>query len=360
MQKRTRTIVQQVEESANKVSDTGTALELLSTGSTLLDLACSDSSKGGFALGRMVNLIGDSSSGKTLLCLSLLAEACSNPRFDDYRIVFDDVEAAMSFDIKRLFGASLDSRIEAPETDDNDEPVCSDTIQQFQYHALKALDGDRPVIYVLDSFDALSSDEEVKRVGEAMKAYDDGKESKGTYAMEKAKIGGRALAMIVRKLKKTKSIVIIISQTRDNIDPMSFQKKTRSGGKALKFYASHEIWMACGKKIKSKERTIGVDAVVKVTKNKITGKVRDVQFPVFYDYGIDDIGSCIDFMVKEKFWDKTGLTITAAGLDIVGTRAKLIEQIEAQHLERKMKRALSKAWLQIEDSLKLNRRSRYV
>ena len=359
---RKRSLVNQVKDLADitpKKDEHFDTSSLISTGNTILDLCCSDSIGGGFLPGRMVNLIGDSSSGKTILCLSLLAEACNNEKFDDYRIIFDDVEAAMSFDIEKLFGTKLAERIDAPNTDENDEPLYSDTIQQFQYNVTKALDGDLPVIYILDSFDALSSDEEIRRLDDAIEAYDKGKETKGTYAMEKAKVGGRALAMIVRKLKQSKSMVVIISQTRDNIDPMSFNKKTRSGGKALKFYATHEIWMACGKKIKSKDRVIGVEAIAKVTKNKLTGKIRDCSFNVFYDYGVDDIGSCVDFLVNEGHWKKKALTIDAVELGISGTRDKLIRTIESERIVGRLKKIVGKVWGGIEESLKLGREPKY-
>lgn len=360
---RTRSLPEQVEDLAEKeveIEPPYTDKDLLSTGSTLLNLACSNSPNGGFRLGRMVNLIGDSSSGKTLQCLSLLAEAAQDSRFDDYQLILDDAEAAQGFNIAYLFGQSLANRIESPLKDEDGKPLGSDTIQQFQYHVTRLLDSKTPFIYVLDSFDALSSDEEIKRMDDAMDSYDKGKEVKGTYAMEKAKVSGRALAMIVRKLWKSQSIVIIISQTRDNIDPMSFSKKTRSGGKALKFYATHEIWMAVAGKKKSKDRVIGVDSKIKISKNKLTGKIRECEFPIYYDYGIDDIGSCVDFLVKEGHWKKQALTINAEELGLSATRDKLIRAIEDNRYERKLKRIVGKVWNDIEDSIKLNRKARYA
>ena len=362
--RRRRSLPEQVEESSNAPVEREEAFSpslLLSTGSTLLDLACSDNPNGGFLLGRMVNLIGDSSSGKTLLCLSMLAEACNDSRFDDYKIIFDDVEAAMSFNISHLFGSKLANRIDSPVTNEEGESQGSDTIQQFGYHVMDAINSGEPFIYVLDSFDALSSDEEIGKMEAAQEAYEKGKDTKGSYGMEKAKIGGRILANIVRKLKNTKSMVLIISQTRENIDPMSFTKKTRAGGKALKFYATHEIWLAAGQKKKGKggERVIGTEAKAKISKNKLTGKVREVSFNIFYDYGVDDIGSCVDFLVEEKHWGKTKNTIHATELELDGGRDTIIRGIEDKGLERKLKRIVSKVWNQIEEDLKLNRKGRY-
>ena len=163
------------------------------------------------------------------------------------------------------------------------------------------------------------------------------------------------------RIKQTSSFLSIVSQTRDNIDPMSPQKKSRSGGKALKFYATHELWLANGGAIKKKERIIGVKCKVKVSKNKLTGKVREVEFPIYYDYGIDNIASCVDFLVKEKHWPGGGSKrIEPIGLDIESAlRAKIINQIEKYDLEDELDAIVGKVWFEIEESLRLNRKPKY-
>lgn len=329
--------------------------KLINSGCTLLNLACSDNPFGAFPIGTMVHLVGDSSSGKTMLAMTVFAELSKREEFSRYKFIYDDVEAANAFDMPKLFGTKAARRIEAPNGEES-----SGCIEDFQANILRLIRKERPFIYILDSFDALTSDMEEKKADVAAKARDEGKESKGSYGMEKAKIGGQILRMICRKLKKTSSLLIIISQVRDNTDPMSMVKRSVSGGRALKFYASHQIWLMLGNKIKSKDRVTGVVSIAKVAKNKITGKVRDVEFQIFYDYGVDDIGACVDFLVNEKVWRKKGNKIIARGaISFIGMRGKLIRYIEKEGLERVLKTEVGKAWNEIEDSLKLNRKPKY-
>lgn len=328
------------------------------TGSVLLNLACSDRIDGGWGAGKIANLIGDSSSGKTLLALSMFAECANRSEFDGYDFIYDDVEQACEFNMGKLFGSKVTDRIQAPQSD-GDTSLHSDTIQQFHANVFAAIESGRPFIYVLDSFDALTSSEELGRAEESAKATRDGKEVKGSYRMEKPKLISEMLRQIKARLRATNSFLLIISQTRDNIDPMSFEKKTRSGGKALRFYSSHEVWMALAGKIKSKDRIIGSNVKVKVTKNKLTGKQREVKFPIYYDYGADDLGSCIDFLVEEGHWKKKGDRILADDIGLEGIRRKLITDIEegARHLS--LYQAVQSCWGQIEASLLLDRKPKY-
>ena len=329
--------------------------KLINSGCTLLNLACSDNAFGAYPVGTMIHMAGDSSSGKTILAMTTFAELSHRPSFDDYEFIYDDVEAANAFDMPRLFGEKAAKRIQAPF---KDEP--SSCIEDFQANVLRFVRKEKPFIYVEDSFDALTSDMEVDKADKAAEARDAGKETKGSYGMEKAKIGGQILRMVCRKIKKTESLLMIISQIRDNTDPMSMQKRTVSGGRALKFYASLQIWLSLGDKIKSKDRVIGVTCIAKIMKNKITGKLREVEFPIYYDYGVDDIGACIDFLVKEKHWTKKDGVITATGtIECKGMRAKLIAHIESQGLEKTLKQETGKVWNRIEESLKLNRKPKY-
>jgi RecA/RadA recombinase len=219
---------------------------------------------------------------------------------------------------------------------------------------------------VLDSLDALTSDEELRHAEELEKARAKGKVGPGTYGMEKAKHASILLRLIASEVKKTNSLVVIISQTRDNIDPMSFQRKTRAGGKALTFYASYEIWTAVERKVKvkigEKNRTIGVVCRAKITKNKATGKIREeLSLPIYYDYGVDDIGACVDFLVSERVWPKSGTgKIEATTLGISATRDKLIRAIEDKDsFVHKMRRQVEQTWEKIEEAVRLDRKPKY-
>tara|TARA_Y100000310_G_scaffold137866_1_gene136811 strand:+ start:268 stop:1296 length:1029 start_codon:yes stop_codon:yes gene_type:complete len=330
---------------------------LVPSGSSLLDLACSDSIKGAFPLGKVVNIIGDSSAGKTMLALSMFAEMNDRIGFDNYKFIYDDVERALEFDVQNLFG-EVSRRIEPPALDD-DEKLYSDTIQDFFVNLKSWLNEGDPFIYVLDSFDALTSEQEEEKVDKFVKAHLKGEKSAGSYGMDKARMSSQILRMVKGLVADTDSLVVIISQTRDNIDPFSFEKKKRSGGRALKFYSSHEIWLANKAKLKKKDRVIGNQVQAKVSKNKLTGKVRVVEFPVYYDYGVDSIGSAIDFLSKERWKAKTKNKINAPEFEFEGSRQKLIDYIEINDSETELFGILEDEWQEIEESLKLNRKRKY-
>ena len=342
------------------------ASDLIPSGCTLLDLACSDNIQGAFQKGKIVNVIGDSQAGKTILCLSTLAEICLLGGLDDYDLYFDDVEAANSFDIGYLFGSDLVERVMAPngvyiyrEELDKEPLVYSDTIQELHYNILEIADTGTPFIYVVDSFDALDSKDDQDKVIEMKNAHRKGKETTGTYGMSKAKYASWMFRSIKAKLAQTGSVLIVVSQTRDNINPISFSKKTRAGGKALRFYSTHEMWLASTGAIKRRGRIIGSKVKIKVTKNKLTGKERIISLPVYYDYGIDDIQANVDFLIEEKHWSKKGPTVSAPDFDFKGVQRKLIEKIERENLEVKLKTLVSKVWAGIEEDLKIDRKRKY-
>lgn len=334
----------------------------VSTGSTLFNLALSDRADGGIPVGKLVNLIGDSSSGKTVAALNLLAEAANDPRFDKHRLYFDDVEAANEFDVAKMFGAKAAERIRKPPCITGADS--SETVEDFHLTIMELFDRGRPFIYVVDSWDALTSKDEMKRIKAEIKAAKAGKtDLAGSYRMEKAKKASEILRTIVRKLKASDSIVIVISQTRDKIDPMSFEKKTRAGGRALKFYSTFEIWMAMGGKVKSHDLTIGTLCCLKVTKNKYTGKQRDNVPPIaiYYSYGMDDIGSCIDYLLGQKVWRKRGSKIVPVGLpdETPLVRKKLIRTIEDENLEGQLRTLVERQWLTVEELATPKRKARY-
>lgn len=333
----------------------------LPSGSVLLNLALSGKWNGGWAMGRIANLIGDSSSGKSFIALTMLAEMANQERFNKYRLVYDDVEAANNFDMVKLFGRSTAERIESPAYDEDEEPIYSDTIQDWQHHIHDALDQGGPFVYILDSFDALTSEEEQKKVQEVSRARKKGKvrQVTGSYKMEKAKIISELLREIKRRLKNAASTVIVVSQTRDNINPMSFNKKTRSGGRALKFYSSHELWTAEAGKVVRRELTVGIKSKIKITKNKITGLIRSIELPIYYDYGVDDITANIRWLVDNGFWKMRKQTIQARGLDLICTLGKLVHTIESRGLENRLGRIVGRCWRKMEEDARIRRKPKY-
>lgn len=357
-----RKIVRSITRRTKEVETEEAKRNYVSSGSTLLNLALSDKHNGGFLPGKVVNIIGDSSSGKTFLALSLLAEAANNPFFDNYELIYDDAEAANEFNIKNLFGEKAYKRILPPSLN-RKKPKYSQDMTGFQVNVRNLLKEKKSFIYIQDSFDALTTEQETKHANAVEKAYIAGKESKGTYGMEKAKQASILLRLLVGEIKKTNSLVIIISQTRDNIDPMSFQRQTRAGGRALKFYSSYEMWMAVAKKIKvkikEKNRQIGIIAKVKITKNKANGKVREADIPIYYSCGVDDVAGCIDFLVSEGHWKKSRGIINAKEFQLNLTQNQLIKTIEENSFENKLRRVVEMVWNEIEEEMNIIRKKRW-
>lgn len=348
-----------VKKRTSKTSD-----EFLSTGCTLLNLALSDTPFGGYKRGHYYLLVGDSDSGKTFFSMTCFAEAMRNPAFKDYRRIYDNVEDGMQMDTVKLFGAGAAELIESPGVDDEGLPVNSKTVQEFYYHLDDAAKGDRPFIYVLDSMDSLEAKEDQEKFEKQKKAHRRDKEVAGSYGMQKAKANSIGLRRAKALLRDTNSILIIISQTRANVDPFSRQNKTRSGGKSLRFYSICEFWTSIGgqitKDVRKKKRKIGTKIVIELKKNHITGKLHKIWTSIYPTYGVDDIGSNIDFLVAEKWWKKRKNTILAVELELEATKEKLIRAIEEDRRKvRKLQRIVGKCWTEIEDAKALDRRGRY-
>ena len=337
--------------------------ELLSTGSTLLNLALTGNPAGGFMKGKYHFAVGDSKSGKTFLGLTCLAEACQNSNFNNYRLIHDDVEDGALMSMEKFFGKKVAKRLEPPARDDDGSSVFSSSIEDFYFHLDDAFKHDTPFIYVLDSMDGLTSEFEEDKFDKKKKASREGKESTGTMTDNKAKINSTWMRLAQKKLRQTNSILVVVNQTRDNLG-FGFSEKTRSGGRALTFYATSEMWSAVvatlTKTVRGTKREIGIRTEVKVKKNRGTGKLRTVQFPIFHSYGIDDIGSCIDYLITEKHWKKSDKRIVAKGLRKTATKEELIKHIEKYQLEDKLKEIVAQVWHEIEASLEVDRKKRFA
>ena len=338
--------------------------DFLSTGSTLLNLACTGNPFRGFAKGKFYFIVGDSISGKTWLSLTCLAEASINSNFDDYRFIYDNGEDGALMDIKKFFGESVYQRMEAPEKSDDYSPIFSTTIEEFYFHIDDAIRVNQPFIYILDSMDSLSSQEEVNKFDKTKIAIRKGKEAAGSYTDGKAKKNSANLRRLLEPLKNSGSILIIINQTRDNISALPFQpKKTRSGGHALHFYATLEMWSSVAgritKNIRGKKRQLGVNCRIQIKKNRITGRERTITIPIYHSFGIDDIGSCVDYLIDEDYWKQKGSKINATGFDFIGTKEKFIRYIEAQGMEKDIRSIVGDVWDEIEEECVIKRKPRY-
>lgn len=330
--------------------------KLIPTPCIPFNLECSGHYQGAFMAGKIVNLIGDSHAGKTLFALSIFAECSMDKRFKDYRFIYDDVESANEFDMEYLFGSKCANRIESEE-----EGFRSNTFEEFSDSISRELDKGVPFIYVLDSADALDTEAAIELDAENRKKREKGNQTSGSYGDGKAKLFSAFFKKIKRRLSDNNSVLIIISQTRDNIGfGAMFNPKTRSGGKALKFYAFHEIWLAMEKKEKKGDRTYITNVEAKITKNKLTGRHGTARFPILFDYGVDNISSCINFMLKEGFWKGDKKSLNTNGFYPSGNISyqNLVQWIENGGYEEELAKECKKAYDQVINNLKPTHRKR--
>lgn len=330
--------------------------DFLSTGSTLLNLALTEKHYGGFIKGTYVLFVGDTDSGKTFICMTCLAEASINPAFDDYRFVLINKERGMLMDVEHFFGPRVAERLELKYCE-NLEDAYFEFDDMFQ-------EG-KPFICVVDSIDALSSEYEGKKFEQRKTAARKGTEAKGDFGDGKAKIHSRNIRRILTGLEKSGSIIVFINQSRDNPNAGMFESsKTHSGGRAISFYATMKMWSSVVGSIprtyKGKKRKIGIKTRIKVNRTRMTGKHREVEIPIYPSVGIDDIGSCVDYLVSEDHWTKSKSgVITAPDIDFEGQREKLIEHIEENDLEFDVHETVADVWKDIEAACQVKRKSRY-
>lgn len=339
----------------------------LSSGSTLLNLACTNSPFGAFPKGKYIYLVGDSTSGKTFISMSCFAESLISPEFKNYSLIYDNVEDGCLIDLEALFSRKVAERVKAPGYSKEKDPIYSSNIEEFYFFvddAVKdAIKTGKPFIYILDSMDGLTSEAEEEKFDEQKEAYRKGKDISGSYGDGKAKKNSTTLRKILRGIRDTGSILIIISQTRDSLKKMGYQTKTRAGGHALRFYATIEIWSSLKgkiqKEVKGRKRDIGINAGLQIKKNRITGELHEIGMDIYPSYGIDDIGANIDFLLDEKWWEKDGQKIEASEFKVTATKEKLIRYIEENNLERKLQTITGRCWNEIRNLSNIPRRKRY-
>lgn len=246
----------------------------------------------GIPSGRFINIVGDKSAGKTFLSNEFIAWAKYNLG-KKFKWVYDDCESGYSFNTNQLYGFDIMPKDEEQVHSENvEDAFCN--ITQFA----ESLKKDEFGIYVLDSLDGLTSYEQDERAEERLKAFNEGKQlTKGTYGMGKQKyLSQEFFPQLCSAIEKKNVLVIIISQIRENVDMFSFEKFSRSGGKAMDFYAHSVLWLATCKKILKKDTAVGVVVKAKTTKSKTPRPFRECFFSFLYDYGLDSIGTNIDYL----------------------------------------------------------------
>lgn len=383
------TVKEALEEQSKPIIEMIRKEDYLSSGSTLVNLACSSTSYGAFCKGKFFWMVGSSSSGKTWLTLNGLAEAAINPNFKEYDLIYNNIEDGALMDVRKYFGSKLQERLKPPDYDSDGAPKYSEHVEGWYYHLDQRLTlAERgkapPFIELVDSFDALSSDYEEKKFTEHRKAFEkaekkaENKKSsdsedesktdaapKGDYGDGKAKIHSRYMRGIIPRLRDTGSIVIGLSQERDNITGGMFDPaNVVSGGRALKFYATWQLWSCLGAKISKKvndtNRQIGITSRISVKKNRLTGKEWTIDIPMHWSSGIDEVGSLVQFMIDENQWKKSNGKIIVPDFSFEGAQEKLIRKIEEEDLEFELRSLVTLAWREIEAKCEVVRKPRYT
>lgn len=335
---------------------------IFSSGSDLLDIVVGGGLYSGFLAGRIINLVGDKSTGKTFLACEMIANAYYKYG-KKFKWVYDDAESGFTFDTKFLYGFDI-------IPNDEKKVARSNTVQDLYCNYrnfLESLKGDECGIYVIDCLDGLSSDEILDLSEQRFKNWKkDKKFDKGSYKMEAAKFLSQEFFRGLAGLSDEKNcMLVIISQVRDNIDSFSFKKFKRSGGKALDHYCHTILWLVCLKHIEKKNRAIGITIKAKLDKSKTPRPYRDCVLTILFDYGVDNVGSNIDFLYelltpggqltasesKQKlFWDDS---------EISYNREELIRYIENNKLQKELRKRVADKWEKIEASIKSERTEKY-
>lgn len=305
-----------------------------STGCTVLDCVLG----GGYAQGRMVNIVGDKSTAKT----GLSTEALINfkLKFPTGHAAYRETEGAYDEAYSEAMGLPIDEIDFGPE-----DPI--DTVEKFDkdFRAFidKCMKDDVPGIYILDSFDSLSSEDEMKR-----------DLTEGSYGMEKQKKIGIMFRKLNKRIERSKVLLIIISQVRENINAMFGEKYRRSGGKALDFYASQIFWLAhigrLKRTVRKVERTYGISIKAQCKKNKVGFPFRDCEFDFIFGYGIDDVAASVRFLFDVGRLNELGYTASKKGdLKGIADDIKALSGKEFTKTKRRLDKHVVEVWNVIEE-----------
>ena len=264
-------------------------VEAVSTGSLSLDLALGI---GGVPKGRIVEIYGPESSGKTTLALHVLASAQKMGG----EVAFIDVEHALEPAYARALGVNIDELlISQPDTGEQALDITEALVRSGAVDAI-----------VVDSVAALVPRSELE--GEM------GDSSVGVVA----RLMSQALRKLAGTISKTNCIVIFINQLREKIGVMYGNPETTPGGRALKYFSSVRIDVRRIETLKVGGEMVGNRTRAKIVKNKVAPPFKEAEFDIIYGEGISKIGEIVDLGVKLEIIDKAGAWFTVADQRIQG------------------------------------------
>lgn len=301
-----------------KMGSSGALLPIaaISTGSLELDAALG---VGGVPRGRVIEIFGPESSGKTTLALHIIAEA----QRGGGSAAFVDAEHALDPAYARSLGANIeDLLISQPDTGEQALEITEVLVRSG------AID-----VVVIDSVAALVPRAEI-----------DGEMGEPTMGLQ-ARLMSQALRKLTAAISKSKTCVIFINQLREKIGVMFGNPETTTGGRALKFYASVRLDIRRISSIKEGDEIIGSRVKVKVVKNKVAPPFKEAEFDIIYGEGISRIGSLVDLGVEHKIIEKSGSWFSYAG-DRIGQGRENAKRFLQEHpaltneIEGKLRAAL--------------------
>ncbi len=262
-----------------KLGDEGSRLnvEAISTGSVSLDVA---TGIGGVPRGRIVEIYGPESSGKTTLTLHIIAEAQKNGG----KAAFIDAEHALDPEYARNLGVDIDELlVSQPDTGEQAMEICEMLVRSG------ALD-----VIVIDSVAALVPKAEIQG------------DMGDSHVGLQARLMSQALRKLAGAINRSHTSVIFINQLREKIGVMFGNPEVTTGGRALKFYASMRLDVRKIESIKSGDAVLGNRTRVKIVKNKVAPPFKMAEFDIMYGFGISREGDVLDCAVEAKVVEKAG------------------------------------------------------